>query len=154
MCGSLFGEIFFNFSEISHARYRRNSTQLHESNHERACSAATNTRFLFQLGYAGVRWGIVGVSAGLAARISNRAHSTPNTSTEHTPTHACCFPGELAPTAGSAYLSGFDVNEDPEEVHRLVGFCPQFDALFETLTAREHLALYASIKVSNTTHMS
>ena len=27
-----------------------------------------------------------------------------------------------------------------------MGYCPQFDALFETLTAREHLALYASIK--------
>lgn len=55
--------------------------------------------------------------------------------------------GELAPTAGSVHLSGFDVSTNPEEVHRLVGFCPQFDALFETLTAREHLTLYASIKV-------
>lgn len=39
------------------------------------------------------------------------------------------------------------MGKDPEAIHRLVGYCPQFDALFETLTAREHLALYASIKV-------
>lgn len=55
--------------------------------------------------------------------------------------------GELPPTTGSAYLSGFDVGKDPEEIHRLVGYCPQFDALFETLTGREHLELYAAIKV-------
>ncbi|CAN0021601.1 unnamed protein product [Pylaiella littoralis] len=54
--------------------------------------------------------------------------------------------GELPPTTGSAFLSGFDVGKNPEEIHRLVGYCPQFDALFETLTGREHLALYASIK--------
>ncbi|CAM9274465.1 unnamed protein product, partial [Hapterophycus canaliculatus] len=54
--------------------------------------------------------------------------------------------GEMPPTTGSAYLSGFDVRKSPEEIHRLVGYCPQFDALFETLTAREHLMLYAAIK--------
>ncbi|CAN0373744.1 unnamed protein product, partial [Ectocarpus sp. 12 AP-2014] len=51
--------------------------------------------------------------------------------------------GELPPTTGSALLGGFDVGKNPEEIHRLVGYCPQFDALFETLTGREHLALYA-----------
>jgi ABC-type multidrug transport system ATPase subunit len=36
-----------------------------------------------------------------------------------------------------------------KEVHkcrRKIGFCPQFDALFELLTGREHLELYARIK--------
>lgn len=27
-----------------------------------------------------------------------------------------------------------------------IGYCPQFDALLENLTAREHLNLYAAIK--------
>eukprot|EP00903_Cladosiphon_okamuranus_P008962 g8576.t1 len=54
--------------------------------------------------------------------------------------------GELPPTTGSAFLSGFDVGKNPEEIHRLVGYCPQFDAQFETLTGREHLSLYAAIK--------
>lgn len=56
--------------------------------------------------------------------------------------------GELPATTGSAHLSGFDVAKNPEEIHRLVGYCPQFDALFETLTGREHLMLYACIKVA------
>ncbi|CAM9541397.1 unnamed protein product [Ascophyllum nodosum] len=54
--------------------------------------------------------------------------------------------GELPATTGSAHLSGFDVSRSPEAIHRLVGYCPQFDALFETLTGREHLMLYATIK--------
>lgn len=28
----------------------------------------------------------------------------------------------------------------------LIGYCPQFDAIFEHLTVREHLAFYATIK--------
>ncbi|CAM9229777.1 unnamed protein product [Phaeothamnion confervicola] len=54
--------------------------------------------------------------------------------------------GETAPTAGAAFLAGHDVMREPEAIHRLVGFCPQFDALFELMTAREHLRLYGCIK--------
>jgi ABC-type multidrug transport system ATPase subunit len=32
------------------------------------------------------------------------------------------------------------------QVRRLIGYCPQFDALIGTLTAREHLTLFARIK--------
>lgn len=32
------------------------------------------------------------------------------------------------------------------EARKHIGYCPQFDALLENLTAREHLELYASIK--------
>ena len=32
------------------------------------------------------------------------------------------------------------------EVRRKLGYCPQFEALFELLTTREHLELYARIK--------
>jgi ABC-type multidrug transport system ATPase subunit len=32
------------------------------------------------------------------------------------------------------------------EVRRLLGYCPQFESLFELLTTREHLELYARIK--------
>lgn len=44
-------------------------------------------------------------------------------------------------------MNGHSIAKDPEAIHRLVGYCPQFDALFETLTGREHLRLYAAIKV-------
>lgn len=31
-------------------------------------------------------------------------------------------------------------------IRHLVGYCPQFDALFDNLTGREHLELYANLK--------
>ena len=49
--------------------------------------------------------------------------------------------GEQKPTEGVALLTGIDVTKNVEEAHRLVGYCPQFDALFDTMTGREHLQL-------------
>ena len=54
--------------------------------------------------------------------------------------------GEFRPSAGSAHLAGLDLLTDVHKCRRKIGFCPQFDALFELLTAREHLQLYARIK--------
>jgi ABC-type lipopolysaccharide export system ATPase subunit len=54
--------------------------------------------------------------------------------------------GALVPTAGRALLAGLDVVTQQEAVRRLVGYCPQFDALFDNLTVREHLELYGRLK--------
>ena len=54
--------------------------------------------------------------------------------------------GETQPTSGEAYLSGLNLLTDVHNCRKKIGFCPQFDALFELLTAREHLELYARIK--------
>lgn len=54
--------------------------------------------------------------------------------------------GEFRPSAGSASLAGLNLLTDVHKCRRKIGFCPQFDALFELLTAREHLQLYARIK--------
>jgi len=54
--------------------------------------------------------------------------------------------GEFAPSAGEAYLGGLNLLTDIHKCRRKVGFCPQFDSLFELLTAREHLELYSRIK--------
>ncbi|CAM9259808.1 unnamed protein product [Ectocarpus sp. 4 AP-2014] len=54
--------------------------------------------------------------------------------------------GGTPATAGAASLGGHDVGKEPGAIHRLMGYCPQFDALFDTLTGREHLRLYAAIK--------
>jgi ATP-binding cassette, subfamily A (ABC1), member 3 len=43
-------------------------------------------------------------------------------------------------------LAGHNLLTDVHTCRRKIGFCPQFDALFELLTAREHLELYARIK--------
>ena len=54
--------------------------------------------------------------------------------------------GEFSPSDGHAYLAGLDLFTDIHQCRRKIGYCPQFDALFELLTAREHLQLYARIK--------
>ncbi len=32
------------------------------------------------------------------------------------------------------------------KLEKIIGYCPQFDAIFEGLTAKEHLEIYASFK--------
>jgi len=54
--------------------------------------------------------------------------------------------GEIPPTSGSGTLAGLDIATQAEEVHKLVGYCPQFDAIFVKLTARENLQLYGQLK--------
>jgi ATP-binding cassette subfamily A (ABC1) protein 3 len=38
------------------------------------------------------------------------------------------------------------LSKDLEKAREHIGYCPQFDALLENLTAKEHLYLYAAIK--------
>ena len=54
--------------------------------------------------------------------------------------------GDELPDGGSAYLAGYDIVKEQASVRRLLGYCPQFDALLDLLTTREHLELYARIK--------
>ncbi|WCJ33447.1 ATP-binding cassette sub-family A member 2 [Euphorbia peplus] len=54
--------------------------------------------------------------------------------------------GEESPTDGTAFVFGKNIKENPKAVRRHIGYCPQFDALLEFLTVREHLELYARIK--------
>eukprot|EP00658_Telonema_sp_P-2_P085616 TRINITY_DN9798_c0_g1_i2.p1 TRINITY_DN9798_c0_g1~~TRINITY_DN9798_c0_g1_i2.p1 ORF type:complete len:274 (-),score=50.70 TRINITY_DN9798_c0_g1_i2:220-1041(-) len=62
--------------------------------------------------------------------------------------------GEFVPTSGSATLAGYDSVTQKRQVYRNLGFCPQYDALFEKLTAREHLLLYAAIRGVPKSHRS
>mmetsp|Transcript_19382 Transcript_19382/g.36014 ORF Transcript_19382/g.36014 Transcript_19382/m.36014 type:complete len:1964 (+) Transcript_19382:180-6071(+) len=54
--------------------------------------------------------------------------------------------GEFPPSSGGAWLAGKDILTHASEVRRLIGYCPQFDALFELMTGYEHLKMYARIK--------
>jgi ABC-type multidrug transport system ATPase subunit len=47
---------------------------------------------------------------------------------------------------GEAFIAGLNLSTNVHSCRRKIGFCPQFDALFELLTGREHLMLYARIK--------
>ena len=54
--------------------------------------------------------------------------------------------GEIPANSGSAYIGGNSVSTELEKCRTLIGYCPQFDAITENLTGREHLELYAYIK--------
>jgi ABC-type multidrug transport system ATPase subunit len=54
--------------------------------------------------------------------------------------------GEFPPTSGSAYIDGLSIAAEQSKIRRRIGYCPQFDALFDLLTVREHLELYGRVK--------
>jgi len=54
--------------------------------------------------------------------------------------------GEIPPSNGSASIYGKNVATNMKHLRHLIGYCPQFDAILDNLTAREHLELYAAIK--------
>ncbi|CUG86889.1 ABC transporter, putative [Bodo saltans] len=53
---------------------------------------------------------------------------------------------EFLPTMGHCSIGGFDVVEQAAEAQRILGFCPQFDALHDLMTCKEHLQLYAALR--------
>jgi ABC-2 type transport system ATP-binding protein len=53
--------------------------------------------------------------------------------------------GMLRPSSGRATVAGFDVERDPIEVKKRIGYVPEAAALYESLTAREYLQLVSSL---------
>eukprot|EP01135_Chromosphaera_perkinsii_P004597 Nk52_evm5s290 gene=Nk52_evmTU5s290 len=51
--------------------------------------------------------------------------------------------GDIFPSAGDCYINGYSLAKDLASLQQSVGICPQFDALFDHLTVREHLYMYA-----------
>ncbi|XP_063074491.1 phospholipid-transporting ATPase ABCA1a isoform X2 [Engraulis encrasicolus] len=54
--------------------------------------------------------------------------------------------GDSIVTSGEAYLNGKSVLTEIDEVHQNMGYCPQFDAINDLLTGREHLEFYAILR--------
>ncbi|XP_044219098.1 phospholipid-transporting ATPase ABCA1-like isoform X2 [Thunnus albacares] len=54
--------------------------------------------------------------------------------------------GDTLVTSGEAFLAGKSILREIDEVHKRMGYCPQFDAINELLTGREHLELYAVLR--------
>ena len=59
-----------------------------------------------------------------------------------------CLTGEEIPSQGEVAIQGFDMvtRFGFDQARHLIGYCPQFDAIFERLTVREHLEFYANLK--------
>jgi ABC-type multidrug transport system ATPase subunit len=54
--------------------------------------------------------------------------------------------GQLAPTSGTGWVAGKNVESEMAEVRRVIGYCPQFDAILELLTVEEHLFLFSGLR--------
>jgi ABC-type multidrug transport system ATPase subunit len=60
-----------------------------------------------------------------------------------------CITGSLTPTSGSVMINGRDVLSSTTNMEWLranVGVCPQHDVLYDELSAREHVILFASMR--------
>uniref|UniRef100_A0A3P9BZ87 P-type phospholipid transporter n=1 Tax=Maylandia zebra TaxID=106582 RepID=A0A3P9BZ87_9CICH len=54
--------------------------------------------------------------------------------------------GDINVTSGEASVAGHSILTNILDVHQNMGYCPQFDAIDELLTGREHLHLYARLR--------
>jgi ABC-type multidrug transport system ATPase subunit len=54
--------------------------------------------------------------------------------------------GLFPPTGGDAICFGHSIIDGMEQIRAVMGVCPQHDILWNQLTAREHLELFANLK--------
>ncbi|KAG7487527.1 hypothetical protein MATL_G00024490 [Megalops atlanticus] len=54
--------------------------------------------------------------------------------------------GDTNVTSGDASVAGYSILTNILDVHQNMGYCPQFDAIDDLLTGREHLYLYARLR--------
>ncbi|XP_037302966.1 LOW QUALITY PROTEIN: phospholipid-transporting ATPase ABCA1 [Manduca sexta] len=54
--------------------------------------------------------------------------------------------GDARISAGDAFVQGYSLRGHVRDVHRLIGYCPQFDALFDNLTGRETLRIFCLLR--------
>lgn len=59
-----------------------------------------------------------------------------------------CMTGEVIPTSGELTINGYDISTPSgyQKARKQIGYCPQFDVIYEGLTVLDHLRLYASLK--------
>ncbi|KAJ6646771.1 Phospholipid-transporting ATPase ABCA3 [Pseudolycoriella hygida] len=54
--------------------------------------------------------------------------------------------GEESISSGNAFSLGLNLKTNIRKIYKFIGYCPQFDALFDNLTAREILEIFALIR--------
>ena len=57
-----------------------------------------------------------------------------------------CLSHEIFPTYGNIYINGLEISKNFDKVRNLIGYCPQFDAIFDFLTVYENLEFYGLVK--------
>lgn len=54
--------------------------------------------------------------------------------------------GDVKISSGEAFVRGISLKSHMPEVHKVIGYCPQFDALLEDLTGAETLELFSLLR--------
>ncbi|EAT39839.1 AAEL008386-PA, partial [Aedes aegypti] len=54
--------------------------------------------------------------------------------------------GDESISSGQAWVKGINLKSNMNEVHKHIGYCPQFDAVLEDLTGRETMKIFALIR--------
>ena len=54
--------------------------------------------------------------------------------------------GMLPASGGTATIQGLDIHHKMAEIRRSTGFCPQHNILWDDLTVKEHMDIYAELK--------
>nr|CAI5846713.1 unnamed protein product [Callosobruchus analis] len=54
--------------------------------------------------------------------------------------------GDVRMTYGEGWIKGYRIRNEMRKIHKVIGYCPQFDALLEDLTARETIAMFSLVK--------
>ena len=53
--------------------------------------------------------------------------------------------GIIKPTSGNAFIAGFDVSRNIDNVKKIIGVCPQEASVFSFLNARENIELFGKL---------
>ena len=56
-------------------------------------------------------------------------------------------PGLYTPTSGTAFVNGYDILGEMDQIRESLGICPQHNVLFDRLTVAEHLSFFTRLKV-------
>ena len=54
--------------------------------------------------------------------------------------------GIYEPSSGDATVGGYSIKNRIDKVQQLIGYCPQFDLLWNDLKVKEHLYFYSRLK--------
>ena len=57
-----------------------------------------------------------------------------------------CLTNECTPTRGIMTINGMNCQTEFEKVRRQIGYCPQYDSIFEWMSVEEHFYFFAVMK--------
>lgn len=66
-------------------------------------------------------------------------------------TRSSSFTGVTTPSAGTAYVDGYDIRRSLPDIRKKLGFCPQYNILFGFLSVMEHLEFFCTVSLARLT---